>query len=119
MRKAFAHQAVVEIDPQGDERALGGAITVELCGSLDHEPPCRLAAHHTEAQRVGDTVTLRVLFAAEPAQEAIVRERVGAALSAGRFTGPDQVLSEWRLLGAGPAAVLPRESDQADRLLRD
>jgi hypothetical protein len=42
MRQTSAHQAVVEMDPQGDERALGGAITVELCGSLDHEPPCAL-----------------------------------------------------------------------------
>ena len=51
MRQAFAHDAVVVLDAGGDDRAPGGAITVELCGHWDHEPPCPLAAHHTGVRR--------------------------------------------------------------------
>ena len=42
-RTAYAHDAVVILDPGGDSRAPGGAITVALCGHWDHEPPCPLA----------------------------------------------------------------------------
>jgi hypothetical protein len=50
-RQAFAHAAVVELI--GDDRAPGGAITVALCGSWSHDPPCPLAPHHTDALRDG------------------------------------------------------------------
>jgi hypothetical protein len=52
-REAFAHDAVVELAADGDDRAPGGAITVALCGSWSHEPPCPLAPHHTAAERSG------------------------------------------------------------------
>ena len=40
---------------------------------IEHEPPCPLAPHRTDAHRSGDLVQLRVLLAAEPAAEAEVR----------------------------------------------
>ena len=40
--------------PRRRRGAPGGAITVALCGSWDHEPPCPLAPHHTRAHRSGD-----------------------------------------------------------------
>src|SRR3954470_17499159 len=104
-RLPFAHDAVLAMDPAADERAPGGAITVALCGSLEHEPPCPLAAHHTRAERAGDEVRLRVLFAAEPDGTADVRLGIDRALSAGSFAGPDGVVTEWRLLDSWPAEV--------------
>ena len=74
MREAFAHDAVLEMSEGADERAPGGAVTVALCGALDHEPPCPLAPHHTDATADDDgAVRIRVLFAAEPDDEDRVR----------------------------------------------
>jgi hypothetical protein len=63
MREVFAHDAVLAMGSGEDLRAPGGAITVALCGSWEHEPPCPLAPHHTAAERDGDVVRLRILFA--------------------------------------------------------
>jgi hypothetical protein len=54
MRRTFAHYADVDLDPGGADDAPGAAITVELCGHWEHEPPCPVAAHHTAAAREGD-----------------------------------------------------------------
>ena len=76
MRQAYAHDAVLLLEDGGDERAPGGAITLALCGNQSHEPPCPLAPHHTRVHRVGRELTLRLLFAAEPADLARVRALV-------------------------------------------
>jgi hypothetical protein len=117
-RRTFAHDAVVTLDPGGDERAPGGAITVALCGSWSHEPPCPLAPHHTDARRDGEEVTLRVLFAADPEQEQRVRGLVEEALSWGEGEDPHGVRTSWRLLRSAPSPVRDQERDHADRLLR-
>ena len=106
MRQAFAHTAVVISD--GDERAPGGAITVALCGRVDHEPPCPLAPHHTAVTRAGDTLRLRVLFVTEPDRVDEVRRRIDEALAAG----------DWRLVESGRAGVEASERDHARRLLK-
>jgi hypothetical protein len=110
-RRTFAHDAVVELT--GDDRAPGGAITVALCGSWSHEPPCPLAPHHTAAERSGGEVALRVLFATAP-----VRTLVTDALARGEAEDPDGVRTSWRLLRAGASEVRPEEGDPAERLLR-
>src|SRR5579859_3957045 len=97
MRQAYIHDAVVNMEADGDMRAPGAAITVALCGHWDHKPPCPLAPHATDAQRSGDQVRLRVLFAAEPEAEAEVRRRIEAALSQAAQTGPDGVTTRWQL----------------------
>ncbi|MFJ4849226.1 MULTISPECIES: hypothetical protein [unclassified Streptomyces] len=117
MRKAFAHEAVVVLAAGGDERAPGGAITVELCGGWEHEGPCPLAAHHTAVSPGADGgLLLRVLFAAEPADEAAVRARIDAALAAGalgREPAPD---TRWELRASGPSPVREDEAGHAARL---
>ncbi|PZF82115.1 hypothetical protein [Jiangella anatolica] len=122
MRQAYAHDAVVALTAGGDERAPGGAITRELCGSLEHEPPCPLASHYIGLTRDdhddGDTVRLRVLFAAEPADEPEVRRRIGVALRSAELTGPDGLTTRWRLRAETAAAVRPGERDHAARLAR-
>ena len=117
-RRAFAHDAVVTLDPDGDDRAPGGAITVALCGSWSHEPPCPLALHHTGVQRNGQEATLRVLFAADPEQEQRVRSLVEEALTRGEGEDRDGVRTSWRLLRSAPSPVRDEERDHADRLTR-
>jgi hypothetical protein len=111
MRRPYAHDAVLEMPPDGDTGAPGAAITTELCGHWEHEPPCPLAAHHCAAARRGQELHLRILFAAEPADEAEVRRRIAAALAAGRLGG-----TTWTLLRAAAGAVRPDEASHAERL---
>ncbi len=115
-REPFAHDAVLSMEPGADERAPGGSITVALCGSWEHEPPCPLAPHHTRAERAGDEVRLRVLFAAEPEEEVRVRAAIDAALAGGRATTPDGRRTSWRLLSATASEVRPDEREHAVRL---
>ena len=112
------HDAVVTMEPDGDTRAPGAAITVALCGHWEHQPPCPLAPHHTGAQRSDGQVRLRVLFAAEPAAEADVRHRIGAALSQARLTGPDGVTTRWRLRSEQRGQLRDDEAQQAADLVR-
>ena len=116
-RSTYAHDAVVVLDPGGDSNALGGAITVALCGHWDHPPPCPLAPHHTDARpQSDDEVQLRVLFATEPGREAQVRSLIGQALASGRQTGLDGRVSTWTLQSHGAGNVHPDEAAHAARL---
>jgi hypothetical protein len=105
MRHAYAHDAVLELAPDADLAAPGGAITAELCGHWEHAPPCPLAPHHTAAQRRGDLVQLRILFATEPDQEGEVRERIGRALA------------PWDVRSCVAGDVQPDERAHAGRLV--
>ena len=117
-RAAYAHDALLDLEPGGDDAAPGAAITVALCGSWSHEPPCPLAPHHTRAHRSGREVRLRLLFAADPADEARVRALVGEALDRGWGDGPDGERTAWQLVWSAPSDVLPEEEDHARRLMR-
>jgi hypothetical protein len=117
-REPFAHDAVLVLDPDGDENAPGGAITVALCGSWSHEPPCPLAPHHTRVHRHGSEVTLRLLFAADPADEPRVRRLVDEVLARGWGDQPDGGRTGWRLVESGPSPVQFEEEDHARRLAR-
>jgi hypothetical protein len=119
-RAAYAHDAVVLLDPGGDSQAPGGAITIALCGYWDHEPPCPLAPHHTDATPADDdTLRLRVLFAAEPESESRVRELITQALSSGHVTGPDGRVTRWMVKSSGASSLQPDEADHAARLVAD
>ena len=107
MRTAYAQDAELMLRPGADDRAPGAAITVALCGHWEHQPPCPLAAHHTATDRAGEVLRLRVLFAAEPADEAEVRGRIEAALRAGR---------DWTLTSTAAGSVRATELAHARRL---
>jgi hypothetical protein len=114
-RQAFVHTADVVLD--GDERALGGAVTVELCGHWEHPPPCRVP-HRTDVSLGPAAVAVRVLFACDPAQEGDVRRAVERALQAGRVPVPtpgDGGPTRWRLLRSGPGQVVDADSAVAAR----
>ncbi len=112
-----AHDAVVTVEPDGSPNAPGGAITVALCGNWDHSPPCPLAPHFIDKQVDGPAVRLRILFAAEPADEQRVRDSIGEALATGQLTGPDGKLTVWQLKSACPSEVRPEEMDHAAGLI--
>jgi hypothetical protein len=118
VRQAFVHDAVVTRKAGGGGRAPGAAVTVALCGHRDHEPPGPPAPHSTAARRPGGQVRLRVLFAAEPAAEAEVRQRIEAALSRDSLTGPDGVVTHWQLRGAQAGRLRDDEAQQAAQLVR-
>jgi hypothetical protein len=115
--RAGVHRAVLALSPGADRRAPGGAVTLELCGSWEHPPPCPLAPHHTSVDGADDALAVRVLFAAAPDDEPEVRRRIEAALAAGEATGPDGGVSRWRLLHAAPDEVRDDERDHAARLV--
>ena len=117
MRQPFAHDAVITLAPDADIAAPGGAVTAELCGHWQHPPPSPLAPHHTHAERSGEHVVLRILFAAEPEQAPDIRSRIESALASGRFRGPDGVVTRWTLVGSGPGSVRADEVAHARRLV--
>jgi hypothetical protein len=117
MRQAYAHEAVLWMAADGDERAPGAAVTVALCGRWDHEPPCLLASHFIDVVRDDSEVRLRILFATEPGNEPEARRRIDLALS-GQWGLPGHGPACWELRGSAPAAVRPAESDHASRLAR-
>ncbi len=119
MRQAFAHEAFLAIDPDAGTAAPGAAITMRLCGHGEHDPPCPLAPHHTAAERIDESVRVRVLFAVEPAQETEVRYGIDQALSGGELGGPDGRATRWQLMNSTPSAVSPGERDHARRLIKN
>lgn len=118
MRQAFAHEAALILPPDSDERAPGAAVTVALCGHWEHDPPCPLAPHHVRADRAGDSRELRVriLFAAEPGDEAEVRRRIDLAL-AGQWPLPGDLTAAWQVTGSAPSDVTAAEEAHAERLV--
>lgn len=115
MRQAFAHNAVLELIDDADERGPGGAVTVALCGALDHEPPCPVAPHHTSLIGHGTRRRVRVLFATD--DEPVVRRTIDAALGCGEFVGPDGSVSRWVLHSSTPGTVTDAERGHAARLI--
>jgi hypothetical protein len=118
VKQAFAHDATLIMNPESDYRAPGAAVTVGLCGSWEHPPPCPLAQHHTTAQPAGRQLPLRILFATEPSHEVEVRDRIDAALRQGHLTGPDGSSTHWQFENSRPGIVQEQEAEHARRLLQ-
>ncbi len=116
MRTTYAHDAVLTLAPGGDERAPGAAVTLELCGSWEHEGACPVAPHHTVTHRDGGELGVRVLFAVAADRERAVRDRVVDALSGGQLVGPDGTTTRWRLVRHGAGTLRPDEHEHAARL---
>lgn len=117
VRHAYAHDATVVLDPGGDPAAPGAAVTAGLCGHWAHPPPCPLAPHHTAANPEADALGVRILFAADPADEVRVRSVIETALAGGRLTDTDGRTTTWTLRAAGPGAPRSDEADHAARLI--
>ena len=116
MRGQYVHQATLLMAAGSDAGAPGAAITLELCGGWEHEPPCPLAPHHTEYVRDGRDVTLRTVFAAEPDKEGEVRRRIERALAGESLTKPGGAKTNWTYRGSGPDVLNEAEQEQARRI---
>ena len=116
MRQAFAHEAVLMMEPDADVRAPGAAVAVALCGHWDHKPPCPLAPHRVGADWIDGELHVRILFAAEPDKEPRVRHLIELALS-GQMTFPDGFTTPWRLRESRPRDVSAAEARPAERLI--
>ena len=94
----FPHRyaARVVLDPDGDPNALGGAVTVALCGAWHHDPPCRWPHHSTTTRGADDEAVLLVEFDAPDDEVAQVRRRIDDALATGRQADPEGAVSAWR-----------------------
>ncbi len=87
-RRAFVCEAELELAEGTDTRAPGGAVTMALCGSWEHDGPCRWP-HHSTIDDSRAPALLRTVFAVGRGEEREVGERIAEALrSDGR----------WRLL---------------------
>jgi hypothetical protein len=95
----FVHAADVDLGPDAEPAAVGGAVTVALCGHWDHEGPCRWP-HHNAIRRGTDGWSFRTVFAASADDEADVRQRIERALAHD---------GRWRVLSCGAAALEPSE----------
>jgi hypothetical protein len=94
----FAHTQVCRVAGlSGDAAALGGAVTVALCGHWEHEGDCRWP-HHTSTQPDGDTVVVTVRFDAPESEVEHVLALVEQALDRGTLTGPDGDVVTWTRL---------------------
>jgi hypothetical protein len=112
MPGSYVHEATLRLDTDADAAAPGAAITVALCGSWEHPPPCPLAAHHTAVRQKGQSLRLRIIFAADPRQEPEVRRRIDAALANGSQARPDGTLSRWTLVETKAAELTRAEHAQ-------
>ncbi len=110
------HTATVHLAAGTDVRALGGAVTLLLCGSWEHAPPCPLAPHHTDVAVDDGVADVRVVFVVEPEREQEVRGLIEAALSRGELVTPDGTTARWTLAGAAPDELTDGERDLSDRL---
>jgi hypothetical protein len=119
VRETHAHEARLELDPDGDERAPGAAVTVALCGHWDHDPPCPVPHRSDVVARDGDRLTVRVLFACPPSDTDGVRAAVTAALTAGELPVPTPdggAPTRWRVIDHQPTALTEGELPLAARL---
>ncbi len=90
----YVHTAVVDLAEGSDPAALGGAVTVALCGHWDHDGECTWP-HLSTVTDEGDGVLLTTRFTAEPGDEDQVRRLIAAALDRGELVGPDGTTSRW------------------------
>ncbi|WP_461173542.1 hypothetical protein M1D93_02000 [Arthrobacter sp. Z1-9] len=116
MPASYVHEATLRFDADTDAAAPGAAITIALCGSSEHPPPCPLAAHHTALQQEGQSLRLRIIFATDPRHEAEVRRRIDSALANGSQARPDGTLSHWTLVETKAAELTTAEHEHAQRI---
>lgn len=114
-RVPAVHTAALALAPGADPAAPGGAVTLALCGSCDHRPPCRIP-HHTAASGEGAELEVRVVFLDDGTGAA--RATIAAALASGQQAGPDGEVSAWTLLREDAEEPTDDELQLARRLAR-
>ena len=107
--RGHVHHADIAFDADADTRAPGGAVTVALCGSWDHEGSCRWP-HHTAVDSTTTPSTVRVVYVVDDDELDHVRALIDAALTTG---------DGWRVLATRPDRLTADETTQVHRLRGD
>ena len=110
MRDVFAHEARLELPPDGDHGAVGAAVTVALCGAWEHQGPCRWPHHTSVGSDEAGALVVRTVFVSDIAEEPTIRDAIASAYHLGSLDGPNGV-SRWTVLREGPSS--PDGEEQA------
>jgi hypothetical protein len=92
----FTHCAKVEV-VDGDTRAIGGAVTVALCGHRDHPGSCRWP-HLTTLEPVGLMFAVTVAYTCADEERSHVESLIAGAIASGTLTGPDGTFTNWKVV---------------------
>ena len=89
----FSFHALVDLN-EGDERAIGAAVTVALCGHWEHDGPCRWP-HTTSTEVAGSRVAISVNYECPEDERPQVESLIAGAISSGLLTHDGKV-TRWR-----------------------
>ena len=95
MEFPYAYTATVRLAAGGDTRAVGGAVTVALCGHWEHTGPCRWPHHTGSVPTDRGELIITTRFACSADEEPDVRNRIAAAVATGELLGPEGDLTTW------------------------
>ncbi|ADP79508.1 hypothetical protein [Pseudofrankia inefficax] len=116
-RSGFVYEAWVRLAAGADSRALGGAVTVALCGHWEHEGACTWPHNVRVGEHVDGMLAVRVVAVSAQAEQAVVMQLIDGALAVGRLAGPDGA-SQWSVIRAGSAELTADERALVARLNR-
>lgn len=95
---SFTLSTPISFDEAADQRAPGGAVTVELCGHWDHDGTCRFPHRsHIENSDNGFNLVVQVQCAIDELED--IQRRIHEALVHGFLVGPDGTSSTWKCEG--------------------
>jgi hypothetical protein len=104
--RAFAIEAKLELRPDTDTRAPGGAVTAALCGQWDHEGACRWP-HNSRIDSSETPTRLRTVVVADDE----TRNEVVTRIEAGLRRDP-----RWSVLQSKTDSIRPDERPLAQAL---
>ena len=84
---AYVLEAELELDAGCDPRAVGAAVTVELCGHWEHEGPCAWP-HNSDIDVEREPALFRTIYVADNDEEPEIHDRIVKSLR----SGPDWVV---------------------------
>jgi hypothetical protein len=104
---AYVLEAEIELRDGCDPRAVGAAVTVELCGHWEHEGACRWP-HNSDIDVDRSPAVFRTLYVADEDEQPDIYDRIEHSLRAAR---------DWSVVEVRPRAVAEPEKPLADSLV--
>jgi hypothetical protein len=103
---AYVLEAEIELEEGTDPRAVGAAVTVELCGHWEHEGPCAWP-HNSAIDAARAPALFRTIYVADEDEEPEIRERIVRSLNQA---------DNWSVEGIRARPPAEDERDLANRL---
>jgi hypothetical protein len=103
---AYVLEAEIQLQEGCDPRAVGAAVTVELCGHWEHEGPCTWP-HNSATDTERSPALFRTIYVADEQEEPEIRDRIERSL---------KQADEWRVIAVRSRPVSADERELADRL---